>query len=128
MALPLALLGDELVGLFTQDAATVAAGGTYLRFMAAALCLLCAHHVFNAAFEGAGRNMPVLLASAAMYLGVELPAVLALALLDALNPETLWAAMTVTAAVGALLSALLFRHGGWLAEPLSTELQKGKSR
>ncbi len=126
VALPLALLGDELVGLFTQDAATVAAGGTYLRFMAAALCLLCAHHVFNAAFEGAGRNMPVLLASAGMYLGVELPAVLALAFLDALNPETLWAAMTLTAAVGALLSALLFRHGGWLAEPLSTESQKEK--
>lgn len=128
VVLPLALLGEELVGLFSRDAATVAAGATYLRFMAAALCLLCAHHVFNAAFEGAGRNMPVLLASAAMYLGVELPAVLALAFLGALNPETLWAAMTLTAAVGAFLSASLFSHGGWLAESRFTELQKAKSR
>ncbi len=124
VALPLALFGEELVRLFTLDAATVAAGGTYLRFMAAALCLLCAHHVFNAAFEGAGRNMPVLLASAAMYIGVELPAVLALAFLDVLTPEALWAAMTFAAAAGAILSVLLFRHGGWLAEPLSTKLQK----
>lgn len=127
VAFPLALLGEELVGLFTEDVATVAAGGTYLRFMAAALCLLCVHHVFNAAFEGAGRNVPVLLASAAMYLGVELPIVLALAGFHVLTPDALWAAMTVAAAAGALLSALLFRHGGWLAEPLSTELQKGKT-
>ena len=128
VALPLALFGEELVRLFTQDAATVAAGGTYLRFMAAARCLLCAHHVFNATFEGAGRNMPVLLASAAMYIGVELPAVLAQAFLDVLTPEAFWAAMTFAAAAGAVLSALLFRNGRWLAEPLSTESQKGKTR
>ena len=36
--------------------------------------------------------------------------------------------MTVTAAASALHSALLFRHGGCLAQPLSTELQKGKTR
>ncbi len=129
IALPLALLGKELVRHLTQDAATVAAGGTYPRFMATALCLLCVQRVFNAAFGGAGRNMPSLLASAAMYLGVELPAVLALAFLGLLTPEVLWAAMTVTAAAGALLSALLFRYGGWLVKPLSEELQqKGKTR
>ena len=128
VVLPLAVLGEELLGLFTQDAATVAAGGTYLRFMAVALCLLCVHHVFNAAFEGAGRNIPVLLASSAMYLGVELPAVLALAFLGLLNPEALWATMIVTAAAGGLLSALLFRQGGWRAKPLSTKLQKGKTK
>ena len=72
--------------------------------------------------------MPVLLASAATYLGFELSSVLALAFLNVLTPETLWAAMTVTATVGALLSALLFRQGGWLAASLSMELQKGKTR
>ena len=119
VALPLAFFGEDLIGLFTQDAVSVAAGGTYLQFMAAALCLLCVHHVFNAAFEGAGRNMPVLFASAAMYLGVELPVVLVLAYLHVLTPEALWAAMTVTAAAGALFSVRLFHRGGWLAESLS---------
>jgi len=117
--LPLAFLGGELIGIFTEDPATVAAGGTYLRFMAAALCLLCVHHVFNAAFEGAGRTMPVLFVSIAMYLGVELPAVLALAWLHVLTPETLWATMTAAAAAGAFFSAALFRQGGWLVRPLS---------
>lgn len=128
VALPLALLGRELVGFFTQDAAAVAAGGAYLRFMAAALCLLCVHHVFNAAFEGAGRNVPVLLASAAMYLGVELPIVLALAGFQVLTPEALWAAMTVTAAAGAIFSVRLFHGGGWLAGPAAKDLPKGNAK
>ena len=128
VTLPLGIFGGEIVQLFTRDAASVATGGVYLGFMSMALCLLCIHHVFNAAFEGAGYNVPVLLASAAMYLGVELPTVVVLVLLDILTPVALWTAMTVTAAVGALISARLFRGGGWLANPLSTDLQSAKTR
>lgn len=104
----------RLMRLFTDAPATIAAGAEYLRYMVVALCFLCLLYTFTAAFEGVGRNGPVLAIAVAMYLGVELPLATWALFRPGFVLHDLWLAIVVASASGATLACWLFQRRLWM--------------
>lgn len=106
--------GFEIISLFTDNDIAIATGGEYLRYMAIAICLLCALYSINGAFEGAGRNLPVLFVAMFMYLGVEFPLIYYFMQSDDFKLADVWVAVITASLFGAAITAWLFHRGWWM--------------
>lgn len=106
--------GHGLMGVFTASADAAATGALYLRYMGVGLCFMCLMYSYNAAFEGAGRNLPVLFVAAVMYLCIELPMIVIALLRPDFALADIWLIIVAASAFGAGLSMWLFRQKRWM--------------
>lgn len=110
---PVLFFPNTVVTLFSDNVTTIAAGALYLQFMCAAIVMYCVYYVFNGAFEGAGRNLPVLHVALMAFL-VEVPL---LYLADRFFSSQLWLIWLIVLIAVVLNAAglvVLFRRGHWL--------------
>lgn len=117
IAVLIMLFDRNLIALFTEAPGAIAAGAVYLRYMAVALTLLSLFYAFNGAFEGAGRNLPMLYVALFMYLGVELPVVVFFMQQPDFALPDLWRGTVIGTAAGALAAMLLFFRRVWMPRP-----------
>lgn len=103
-----AAVANPLLRLFTTDPIAIDTAVVYLRFMSLAMLFYCLHSVIHGVFEGAGRNMPILLVALAVYGGIEFPVLWWLSQMPALPLHWIW--LTVVLCAGLLAIGLLWLH------------------
>jgi len=113
ISLSLALAAPAIMGLFSADSVTIDTGTVYLRFMAGALILLAIQSAFVGTFEGAGRNLPVLVVIGAFYLLIEFPVLIAITILDPGNLTLVWFVVLLTSGLTAAGLYNLFVKSYW---------------
>ena len=101
------LIPEQLMGLFSSSAETVAAGGAALRIICAGFLLSSVSITSCGALEGLGRGVPSLLISLCRYALVILPA--AYLLSRSLGAAGVWHAFWVTEAVTAVVAFAVYR-------------------
>ena len=113
-SLPIALVPKLVMRLFTSTTEVVDAGAAYLSFAAFVAVLFAVIYALSGVFEGAGRNTPVLLVSAVMYLVIEIPLIIIVAQFFTSSPNFLWACMLVASAFGAAGMIYVYKKSYWL--------------
>ena len=97
-----------LMGLFTQNPETVAAGGTALRLICLGFVVSAVSVVVSGALEALGRGLPSLVISLCRYVVVMIP--LAFVLSRVLGANGVWHAFWLTEAVTAAISWGIYRR------------------
>lgn len=97
-----------LMGLFTQNPETVAAGGTALRLICLGFVVSAVSVVVSGALEALGRGLPSLVISLCRYVVVMIP--LAFMLSRFLGASGVWHAFWLTEAVTAAISWGIYRR------------------
>ena len=97
-----------LMGLFTQNPETVAAGGTALRLICLGFVVSAVSVVVSGALEALGRGLPSLVISLCRYMVVMIP--LAFVLSRFLGASGVWHAFWLTEAVTAAISWGIYRR------------------
>ena len=97
-----------LMGLFTQNPETVAAGGTALRLICLGFVVSAVSVVVSGALEALGRGLPSLVISLCRYVVVMIP--LAFVLSRILGANGVWHAFWLTEAVTAAISWGIYRR------------------
>ena len=97
-----------LMGLFTQNPETVAAGGTALRLICLGFVVSAVSVVVSGALEALGRGLPSLVISLCRYVVVMIP--LAFVLSRFLGASGVWHAFWFTEAVTAAISWGIYRR------------------
>lgn len=112
-ALAVFVSAPTLVGLFIENAGSIAVGATYLRFMTVVTMLLCVLSAFNGAFEGAGNNVPVFIVALASYILIEAPILLIIAASSEITPSSIWGATLIAVLFSVIVSGCLFHKRRW---------------
>lgn len=102
------LIPDRLIGLFTTNPETVAAGGTALRIICAGFLLSAVSVTSSGALEGLGKGTPSLVISLFRYLLFIVPA--AAVLSRFMGPNGVWCAFPVAEALTAGIALLIYRR------------------
>lgn len=110
VALAFFALPEVLVGIFTRDAAVVAAGASYLRVMAVAQIAMGLEIVLEASLGGAGFTLQPML-WAGLFTGARIP--LAAWLAGVLGLAGIWWAIGLTAVARGVAMAVLWRGDRW---------------
>lgn len=110
VALAFLALPEVLVGIFTRDAAVVAAGASYLRVMAVAQIAMGLEIVLEASLGGAGFTLQPML-WAGLFTGARIP--LAGWLAGVLGLAGIWWAIGLTAVARGVAMAVLWRGDRW---------------
>ena len=97
-----------LMGLFTQNPETVAAGGTALRLICLGFVVSAVSVVVSGALEALGRGLPSLVISLCRYVVVMIP--LAFVLSRVVGANGVWHAFWLTEAVTAAISWGIYRR------------------
>ena len=101
---------ETLAGLFTNDAAVIAEGSSYLRIAALSNLVIASEIVLEAAMGGAGYTFPPMLTSTALTASRIPIAAWAAA---AWGPSGIWWTISITAAARGLAMVALWRAGRW---------------
>ena len=104
------LLAEPLAGLFTEDAAVIAEGASYLRIAALSNLVIASEIVLEAAMGGAGYTFPPMLTSTVLTASRIPVAAWAAA---AWGPSGIWWTISITAAARGLAMIALWRAGRW---------------
>lgn len=96
---------SQLMGLFTQNEQTTAAGAQALRIISAGFIVSALSVVISGLFEGLGKGMPSLIISLMRYVAI-IPIALVLSL--PYGATGVWNAFWVTEFISAIASCLLF--------------------
>lgn len=107
------LAARPIITLFTTEPGAIPVGAEYLHFMSVEIAIMCSLYAINGAFEGAGRNIPVLAVAGVMYLGVELPIIIWFMNRPDFALRDVWTAIIIASATGLLLTGWLFARGAW---------------
>lgn len=99
---------QQLIGLFSTNAETIAAGGTALRIISAGFIVSAVSVTSSGALEGLGKGVPSLMISLSRYAIVIIPAAFVLSRL--FGPDGVWHAFWIAEAVTAVASLLIYRH------------------
>lgn len=102
------LVPDQLIGLFTTNPETVAAGGTALRIICAGFLFSAVSVTSSGALEGLGKGAPSLVISLFRYLLLIVPA--AAALSRFMGPSGVWWAFPVAELFTAGAAFLIYRR------------------
>lgn len=101
---------ELMVGIFTRDAAVIAAGASYLRIMSVVQLTMGLEIVLEASLGGAGFTLVPTLWMA-FFTGARIP--LAAWLTGVLGVAGVWWAISVTAVARGVAMAMLWRGGRW---------------
>jgi putative MATE family efflux protein len=103
----------SIVGWFTEDAATAAFGVDCLRLVALGFPLYAYAIVLGSAFNGAGDAWTPTWINLGAFWVFEIPLAIGLAHGAALGPHGVFISIVAAFSLLAVVSALLFRRGGW---------------
>lgn len=101
-------LAGPLIGLFTRNPDTVAAGAAALRIISAGFLVSSVSVAASGALEGLGKGVPSLVISLLRYAVVMIPAAWALCALC--GPTGVWHAFWVTELISAVAAAVVYRR------------------
>lgn len=102
-----------LVRVFTDDAAVIAAGITYLRLIAFNYVPFALMFVMGGVMRGAGDTVATFVASLLNLWGVRVPLAAYLSSQPQLGIKGVWMAMMISPYVGTTLQAIYYRSGRW---------------
>ncbi|HEY0985802.1 MAG TPA: MATE family efflux transporter, partial [Kofleriaceae bacterium] len=102
-----------LVGLFTQDAAVLDHGVTYLRIVSLGFPFYAFGMVVMQAFNGAGDTRTPTLINLVVFWALQLPLAWLLSHHTSLGPSGVFATLALCFSVFAAIGVALFRRGGW---------------
>jgi putative MATE family efflux protein len=105
---------DRLIGLFSRDPGTVAAGAEALRVICAGFVVSAVSITCSGALEGLGKGMPSLVISLCRYILIILPA--AWIFSRFLGPVGVWHAFWAAELSSAVVAVLVFRRAVRLPE------------
>jgi putative MATE family efflux protein len=114
-ALAFLLVPEWLMGVFTRDAAVIAAGSSYLRIVAIAQLFMAFELVLMMAMEGAGYTIPAMISSIGLTL-LRLP--LAVFLAGRIGLSGVWWSISSTAIARGIAVLGIWRWGNWRAREL----------
>jgi putative MATE family efflux protein len=102
-----ALFPAKLIGLFTENADTIAIGKTALRLICIGFIISAVSVTSSGALEGLGMGIPSLMISLCRFIAIILP--LAFFLCKLTGPTGVWNAFWITEVVTALISVFIYR-------------------
>jgi Na+-driven multidrug efflux pump len=120
------LFAEPVVAVFTDDAAVIDVGTTFLRYVAPTFGLIGVMRAYTGGFRGAGKTLVAAAVSILMLGIVRLPIAWVLARLDpaelawlpidaasVVGANGIWVSFAVSNVVGAVAALLWFRTGSW---------------
>jgi putative MATE family efflux protein len=107
------IFAPYVVGLFTPDAAVAAYGTATLRTVACGFLFYAYGMTITQSFNGAGDTRTPTYINLGVFWAFEIPLAWALSHTFGLGPEGVFLAATLAFSLLAVVSALLFRRGGW---------------
>jgi putative MATE family efflux protein len=113
LAIAFVVFADEVVALFTHDAAVAPIASQGLRIVSGGFPFYAAGYVVTQSFNGAGDTTTPTLLNLFCFWLFEIPLAYALARPLGLGPSGVFWAMAVAFSVLSVVSALLFRRGAW---------------
>ncbi|WP_049935971.1 MATE family efflux transporter [Haloplanus natans] len=102
---------DAIVSLFTNDAAVVEVGATFLRYVAPSFGFIGIMRSYNGGFRGAGRTLTAAAIAVSMLGLIRLP--IAWVASGFMGPPGIWLSFFVSNVVGAVIAYVWFQRGGW---------------
>lgn len=102
------LIPGQLMGMFTDDPETIAAGETALRIISAGFIVSSVSVTASGALEGLGKGVPSLVISLCRFIVVLIPA--AFLLSRSFGAEGVWNAFWVTELVTAVISLFIYKR------------------
>jgi putative MATE family efflux protein len=106
------LFPRPIVAAFTNDAAVLAEGTTFLRYVALSFGFIGVMRAFSGGFRGSGKTIVAAAISIATLAGIRLPIAVVLAE-TALQQNGIWVAFAVSNVAGAAIAWTWFRRGTW---------------
>ncbi|MDX2193286.1 MAG: MATE family efflux transporter [Gemmatimonadales bacterium] len=117
LGLVFVLAARPLVAVFTRDDAVASVAVDTLRIIAAGFPFYAFGMVLTEAFNGAGDTLTPTLINLGVFWLFEIPFAWVLAVRTPLGPRGVFLAITLAFSTLAVVSALLFRRGGWKRAP-----------
>jgi putative MATE family efflux protein len=114
VSIPMFILANQVIGLFTDIQQTVEYGSMFLRFFAVMLLFVCARFIFEGAYKGAGRNLPLFIINFVMMLVLEIPVLLLMKFVFQLDVFYLAVVILVANALNMIGMFLLFKSNRWM--------------
>lgn len=103
------LIPESLIGMFTENAATITAGETALRIICAGFVVSAVSVTASGALEGLGKGTPSLLISLLRYVVVIIPVAWILSRLCGFGPTGVWNAFWVAELITAVCAVFIYR-------------------
>ncbi len=113
VGLAFVIYARQVVSLFTPDAAVAAYGTATLRTVACGFMFYAYGMVLTQSFNGAGDTRTPTLINLGVFWAFEIPLAWLLAHVFGLGPQGVFYAATAAFSSLAVVSAVLFRRGGW---------------
>ena len=110
---PVLIFASEIIAVFTANSITVATGAVYLQMMGLVIVVYSVYYVYNGAFEGAGRNKPLLVIAVIAFVCVEFPLLFLINYYFDGNLITIWLVVLLAAICNTVGTWYLFRLGRW---------------
>jgi Na+-driven multidrug efflux pump len=107
------LFADQLIALFTSDAAVQRYGADCLRVVAAGFLFYAYGGVITQSFNGAGDTATPTWINLFVFWLWEIPLAYVLAYTFGMGPHGVFLAITIAFSTLALVSAVIFRQGRW---------------
>jgi len=105
------LFADPIVALFTNDAAVVEVGATFLRYVAPSFGFIGIMRSYNGGFRGAGRTLTAAAIAVSMLGLIRLP--IAWFASRLIGPPGIWLSFFVSNVAGAVIAYVWFQRGTW---------------
>lgn len=105
------LFGNQLIGVFTSDAAVIAVGAEYLLVVSSFYLLFSTMFIINGMLRGAGAATFTMISTLVALWGVRVP--VALLLEPVMGAAGVWWSIPIGWAVGMVLSIWYYKSGRW---------------
>jgi putative MATE family efflux protein len=108
---------DPIVGLFTDDAAVVEVGATFLRYVAPSFGFIGIMRSYNGGFRGAGKTLTAAAIAVSMLGLIRLP--IAWVASGYMGPAGIWLSFLISNVAGAVIAYVWFQRGTWRSSDAS---------
>jgi putative MATE family efflux protein len=105
------VFADPIVALFTDDAAVVEVGATFLRYVAPSFGFIGIMRSYNGGFRGAGKTLTAAAIAVSMLGLIRLP--IAWVASGPMGPPGVWLSFLISNIAGAVIAYVWFQRGTW---------------
>ncbi len=114
VSIPMFILANQVISLFSDIPETVKYGTMFLRFFAVMLLFVCARFIFEGAYKGAGKNLPLFIINFTMMLIIEIPVLLLIKFVFHMDVIYLAIAILLANALNMIAMYFLFKSNRWM--------------